>query len=335
MKKYYIAVIGIIFFLFISALSSALVAEDTAKGFIWVLDDRGSGNIDVVKVAIDEKREVFRKGGFKESQDFDIYLKDGSIWVIDTGNNQVVNLSADGQTELSRLSSFASPFHGALCQKEGFYWVADQDHYEVAKISTEDKKEKIRLGGFTNPHGIKVSPFDNTVWVSDAAGGKIVKLSQDGQILGQLSDIGRPWHLAIDPSDGSCWVYLQAGGEEAGDSGLIKISADCKKILAKNNDMGRLADFAVNPVDGSCWAITKKGGLLINIAKDVKTVLIKIDKFSGLQSISKINPLDGSFWVGVQASAENEGRIANLSASGEELASIGGFNKPILLKVKE
>ncbi|MDP1854388.1 MAG: hypothetical protein Q8L26_09365 [Candidatus Omnitrophota bacterium] len=335
MKKHYIIATGIMFFLFISALASGLPAEDAAKGFIWVLDDRGSGNIDVVKVAIDEKRELFRKKGFKESQDLDVYSKDGSIWVIDTGNNQVVNLSSDGQTELARLSGFASPFHGALCQKEGFYWVADQDHYEVVKISTEDKKEKIRIGGFTNPHGIKVSPFDNTVWVSDAAGGKIIKLSQDGKILGQLSDVGRPWHLAIDSSDGSSWVSLQAGGEEAQESGLIKVSADCKTILAKNNDIGSLSDFAVNPVDGSCWVITKKDGLLINIAKDAKTVLIKINKFHGAKSISKINPLDGSFWVGIRASAENEGRVVKLSASGEELASIGGFNNPILLKIKE
>lgn len=296
-----------------------LLAEEEVD--LFVLENKKG---EVIKLSEDAKRVFFRKGGFNNPKDFNTFSPDGAIWVVDTGNNRLVKISPDGQSEVAEIKNLANPNHIQVCPKGGVVWIADEGHGEVLKVSSDGKEELLRITGFNRPHDIRMILYDDSILVTDSQEGRLIKLSgEKGEILAKLEGLGYLRHMATSALDRSPWIVKS-------DKGLLKISPDVKKILAENIEIGKLTELAVNPVDGSCWVVATDKGIVYNIAADGKTVLLKVDGFKEPVSISNIDSCDGSFWVGDAGTGE----LIKVSAIGEKLSKVTGFEYPIKIILK-
>jgi DNA-binding beta-propeller fold protein YncE len=125
-------------------------------------------------------------------------------------------------------------------------------------------------------------------------------------------DFGYPSWVAVNPTDGSCWVADSEDG--------------CVVHLARNGpELSRIwgisGPLSVNPADGSCWVADGPNGQVVHLGKD-GAELWRGGSFSQPQSVS-VNPTDGSCWVCDDLPGNDE--VVHLSADGSELWRGGSF----------
>lgn len=125
----------------------------------------------------------------------------------------------------------------------------------------------------------------------------------------------RPYSVAVNSSDGSCWVA------DREDDQVVHLDADGTELW-RTDDLMFPASVSVNESDGSCWVANTLWGEVVHFAED-GTELWRGDGFGSPWSVS-VDSSDGSCWVASMASDE----IVHLAADGTELWSGSAFDSP-------
>jgi DNA-binding beta-propeller fold protein YncE len=150
-------------------------------------------------------------------------------------------------------------------------------------------------------------------------GGSVIHVSRGGKLLAQIN--GLPTEsLAVNPRDGSCWV----GGRVSSGWSLVHLSRHGKVLRRVSGlDVGCLTGAAVNPADGSCWVTTEITGghaELIHLSSDGATRLLLRGGFGSLTYVA-VSPADGSVWAADAAA----GALVHITADGRKVWGITGF----------
>lgn len=158
--------------------------------------------------------------------------------------------------------------------------------------------------------------YNGECWVADYY--NVFKITSDGQPV-QVQGFSQPLSLAINPTDGSCWV---ANTDAVA---VTKLSAAGDKILSITPEQqifkSQPASVAVDPRDGACWVGVRD--TVYKFSSDAKQ-LLAIPGFN--EPILAVNPKNGECWVADSSNA----RVVRLSSTGAQLGEmqIDGVTQP-------
>jgi len=123
--------------------------------------------------------------------------------------------------------------------------------------------------GFYQPRSLAVNPADGSCWVADnyilpvsarvVEYGSVVHLAADGSEIWRNADFADPRAVAVDATDGSCWVGAS--------NGLSHLAADGTLILYRGR-VGYPQAVAVDPADRSVWVADARNYQLLHLATD-------------------------------------------------------------------
>ena len=181
---------------------------------------------------------------------------------------------------------------------DGSCWVADLDHHQVVHLG-EDGRELWRGGGdggLLRPIDISANSTDVPCWViyqgdidtgTGAWVGKaLLHLDRDGTELWRTTSFLTPYAIAVDPSDGSCWV--------ADEYNLIHLSADGQELWS-GAGFWEAGDIVVDGRDSSCWVADSLHDRVVHVGVDGQ--ILAQSSFADLVIGVSLNPADGTLWV--------------------------------------
>jgi hypothetical protein len=128
----------------------------------------------------------------------------------------------------------------------------------------------------------------------------------------------QPLAVSVNPTDGSCWVADQAGGQ------TVHLAADGTELGRR--DVAAIC-LSTNPTDGSCWLGTAWGEV-IHLTAD-GSELLRIAGITDPVSIA-VNATDGSCWVAVaDFVSDTTYEVLHLAETGTVLSRTTSLNKPV------
>jgi protocatechuate 3,4-dioxygenase beta subunit/DNA-binding beta-propeller fold protein YncE len=142
--------------------------------------------------------------------------------------------------------------------------------------------------GMGGNHRMAYSPVDQSIWVAESLGHRIVKFDLQARKLLEIPDI-QPAAVAVDPSNGNCWV-LTSNGTIYGDD--LRVFDAAGKPLATHPLKGM--DIVYSKHDDCFW-IT--GVQLQKVDRTGKVLATASIRFSWISLALDIDQNDGSVWV--------------------------------------
>ena len=182
-------------------------------------------------------------------------------------------------------------------------------------------------------------------WVTDRNHDKIVLLAADGEtVIKEVTGFNDPIFVAVNPSDGTCWVsdynghkIFRIDGENVTDG--YNVSSESGYHMAFTG-FSYPHDLEVDKRDGACWVTDRNHDQVVKLAGDGSGELVRISGFSNPQSVA-VNGTDGVFWV-VDDGYDKVYRFDPDVPDGYDIASdtgshieIGGFYNPVHAAVDE
>ncbi len=251
---------------------------------------------------------------------------DESLWVLDRAMGSLVQLAADG-AELQRFGGLHCPTFLALCPADGSLLAGDGSRL----IHFSSSGEMLEVLGGDYYWAVSANPTDGSCWVAGIGewdrrtetpfGGSVVKVSSDGLLLAECAQVSEPCSVAVNPTDGSCWVGDLFPGS------VLHLSTS-GAVLWRGDGFSSPWSLSVNPGDGSCWvgdmgewdraAQRYVGSAIVHIAAD-GTELWRNTDFCSVQAVA-VDPTDSSCWVGDGSpSPEWPAPLIHFTASGWEM----------------
>ena len=137
-----------------------------------------------------------------------------------TSSPQVVHLSAAGAALwTSARGAFTGPGPVSVNSTDGSCWIGAWDPLTSVRVRTAAPRWSTcprwgRSWGDGPPasspgqQGVSVDSTDGSCWVAGSTSGEVVHLSAAGTELWRSASgaFAYPWHPAVNPRDGSCWV---------------------------------------------------------------------------------------------------------------------------------
>ncbi len=282
---------------------------------------------------------------------------DGSCWAI--LGLTVVHLDAEGNT-LQEFAHFQRPLALAVNTADGSCWVADRNARQVIHLSREG--QELWRGDYA-ADGLAVNATDGSVWLSNYEYDvvhAVVRLSATGEETLRVTDVAEPRTIAVNPIDGSCWVwdmepyalkhfssdgillweladagyYLSLNASDgslwtAGMGRLYHLSAD-DEILWSSTGYSEIADLAVDPATGNCW-YRKSSSLgdwtctedLVLLSPSGTEVRRLAQGTGGRAGVLSLNSTDGSLWSRAGAAG-----LVHLASNGTVLWEDRGLLRP-------
>ncbi len=193
----------------------------------------------------------------------------------------------------------------------------------------------------------------------------VLTVQPKGALRWQGDDFFQISALAVNPTDGSCWVidqpmakviHLSSQGEQLWRSPgyntyaapnslsvnptdgscwvsdsyhgqLVHLSATGTELF-RGGGLTRPSSVSVNPADGSCWAADSSGNCIVHVTAAGATIGSPIGGFSQPQSVA-VDSSNGTCWV----ADTGHNQVAHLAADGSELWRGGGFSQPWAVSV--
>ncbi|MBN1621065.1 MAG: hypothetical protein JW871_00555 [Endomicrobiales bacterium] len=320
------------------------VSVNSTDGTCWVTD---RSKKEVIKLSSNGD-VLARTDGFLYPHAVSVNTAYGSCWVADRDLGAAIKLGSDG-TELVRVTGFDRPNAVSVNSSDGSCWVTDTHNSRVRKLSSEGAVLATTQFTGADPSFISVNPDDDGLnyedhaqytgsrtgpvgpgccWVANYAYNRaVIKLSPNGEILLWITteDSYRAG-VAVNPTDGSCWV--------ANHREVLRYAPN-GSLISSTSWWGSYPYYiTVNSTDGTCWVtdsdhkvskISSAGSRLFEVAywfynpcavavnpNDDGTTYEDYSLYTGL----KTGPLGpGACWVA--GSFNNE--IYKLSPNGEKL----------------
>jgi len=275
----------------------------------------------------------------------------GECWVVSSGDT-VYKLLPNGTLDSANITGMTQAQSAEVDPRTGFVWISVSAANAVYGYNPANPNAGfIDIKGITRARSISINPVDSTVWL----GGKDVvkKVSADGtQILAEISGVHDP-EVAVNPTDGSCWVTDSRGTVTLFDTNGVAVATWDKllkepKFVAVNPKTGnawvadtqasvlvklgpsgqellRITDISqptfpdVNAKDGNLWLVTDHSTLVKLSPSGQKT--IEVLAGSIILGIA-VDGTDGGVWVADQLGSTFQGEVSKFSASGEKLFGV-------------
>jgi DNA-binding beta-propeller fold protein YncE len=233
------------------------VSAITVDGSCWIAEEGGG----LVRLSWDGV-EILRDRRFMvTSVSGNPY--DGSCWAGVAGGgtgsaNEVYHFGSDLATH-SHTSGFSGVSQVCLNARDSTCWVADQGSDVVVHLGTDGAE--IGRCSIDSPRSVSVNAFDGSIWVASAdeeqETSSVSHLLENGAVLWSSDTFVEASWVAVNPTDGSCWV-ADWGARE-----IVHLAED-------GTELGRVGGFwrsrlSVNPVDGSCWVSDEDNGQVAHL----------------------------------------------------------------------
>jgi hypothetical protein len=190
---------------------------------------------------------------FNRILDIEIDPRTGGLWLVDGQHARVVKLNSNGETVFS-YSNLARPTCLAVEMQSGNCWLVDAGAGKIFRIEPNGNMQKKVEFPFLGVSAIGVHETSGTLWLADSL--RLLRV-QDQQV--EAVAALRLLELAVDPSDGSCWVGARNGISKFSHDGALKFTRD-----------GDFYDpvLAVNPFNHACLIADKFLARLTQISGD-------------------------------------------------------------------
>jgi DNA-binding beta-propeller fold protein YncE len=263
---------------------------------------------------------------------------DETVWVSEGDAGQAIQFAPDG-TELQRVQVedqflYCAGPYGVLDPTDGSLLLTRHRYSQVVRLSSTGE-ELWHVGDYANPASVSVNPSDGSCWVASVGycsspyadrrthvGASVVKVAGSGMELLRFTAISSPAAVAVNPTDGSCWVSDADLGQ------IIHLSADGAELW-RGGDVTSPFSLSANPRDGSCWVADEgvwdpsqakyTNAVVAHLAADGRE-LWRTTTFTGACTVA-VDPRDGSCWVADSEATPGSGRtLVHLAEDGSEIS---------------
>jgi hypothetical protein len=188
---------------------------------------------------------------------------------------------------------------------------------------------------YRSPHGwprrFAVDPSDGSVW--GMSGTSVVHLDAEGNLVYQYTRARDPVGIALNVTDGSCWVADLGAwdGTQYVGSALVRLTRDGAELCRANYSTQWAGSLSVDQRDGSLWFISpndafSESGTLMHLSA-TGALLDTITTVPNPGSVA-VSSLDGTLWVWDMGDTSGEvpsWRVLHLGAEGAVIGEWPGF----------
>jgi DNA-binding beta-propeller fold protein YncE len=129
-----------------------------------------------------------------------VSVKDNAVWMWDATTQEVVKMNTAGAV-LARAEGFENVMDLAVNEVTGDCWVVERSlttrSGRVVRLSAAGER-LLSLEDFTAPTSVAVDLFDNSIVVSDIGRSSVLRISEDGEVLGEFTELVSPRVVGID-----------------------------------------------------------------------------------------------------------------------------------------
>lgn len=214
-----------------------------------------------------------------------------------------------------------------------YIWVMDKGESldETLLVKMCSNGTRLLQVQFGQSGAIGIDPHDGSIWAPELNDAErlnfdqIVKIDNNGNVIKRIQGY-RTSTLAVDPKDGSIWIGLPNEDQ------IVKLDSKGEKILSVSG-FSAPASLSVDPRNSSVWVADGSGYTrkLVHLTAD-GAVLFEIETsgfFSNAPHQIAIDPHDGTIWY----TGFHSGKTSKLSADGQLLAEINGFDRPVSVTI--
>ena len=281
---------------------SGIVVDDS-DGSIWVADSNSSSS-KITK--FDSYLNITKKYyGFYTALDLSIDSDNKICWVADWYGDKIYSISMNAPNNYNVssgtgyhhvFSKIDYPISLSVDTSDGSCWVVGYHSNDVIKIASDGYTQLKRVTGFNYPRSISINQSDGTVWIANETDREVVRLSStitDGYNInsdtGQhviYSDIGIPYSVSVDPTDGGCWAADSTQNE------VVKLDSSGTTRSATVTGIINPTVIKVDAYTGNCMLISNFNTDIVYLNTDKGEELFRVGGFESLKSIAIAPRLD-------------------------------------------
>ena len=231
----------------------------------------------------------------------------GECWVV-SGGDTVYKVYPNGSVDSSVIPGLTQAQSAEVDPKNGVVWIsvsAANTVFRYDPAATDPNAAFKTISNISGARSISINTSDSTAWI----GGKNVvkKVSADGsQVLAEITGVHEP-EVAVNPTDGSCWVTDSRGT-------ATRYNANGSAV-AEGPKLKEPKFVAVNPKTGNAWVADTQASVLVKLSPAGQE-LLRITDISKPTS-PEVNAKDGSLWL-----VSNASMLVKLSPSGQKTMEV-------------
>ncbi len=248
------------------------------------------------------------------------------VWIVQQATNALLRLADDGAL-IGGFSGLGSPLTVAVDPRNGSVWILDSTQNTVRRTDKDGEVLSI-ITGFSSPSGLSVNEQTGECWVANRFADRVVRLSPDTPAAYNiLTDTGshislagfnKPYGVAVNPTDGACWVADTGAGR------VVKIAPDASRIILSLTGFSNPTRVFPYAGDNSLWIETDAQSFTGATPYAIKTnsggAELRRQYAQGILCLSR---LDGSLLV----HAEGKKTVIRYNSEGQEIFRAGGFGQ--------
>ena len=181
--------------------ASAKIVIDPFDGSFWVMERDSAAVAHYAKSG----ELVVRITGFVEPVDIEFDNQTRRVWVLDRAKGEIYDL--DDNNIFLRFTGFRRAFDLALNNPDRKVWIADSNAVAIADM---DFPQIVRRDGYVYAARVVVNEATGQAWVADWSerfgNSSLIKLSSQGEREFTLAGFVEPKSLAVNKSNGHCFV---------------------------------------------------------------------------------------------------------------------------------
>jgi DNA-binding beta-propeller fold protein YncE len=201
--------------------------------------------------------------------------------------------------------------------KTGVVWIsvsAASTVFRYDPAETDPNAAFKTIPNITGARSISINPGDGTVWIGGLD--VVKKISADGsQVLETITGVHEP-EVAVNPTDGSCWVTDSRGT-------VTRYDANGAVAATAQSELKEPKFVAVNPKTGNAWVADSQASVLVKLSPTGQELLRITD--IPTPTSPHVNSQDGSVWLVSSASM-----LVKLSPSGQKIKEVPAAGMAIL-----
>lgn len=174
---------------------------DPADGSLWIMERDSAAVTHYAKSG----EPIVRITGFGEPVDMEFDPVSRHVWVLDRSRGAIYEV--DDSNVLRRYSGFGSAFDLSLNSRDRTLWIADSNAISIASL---EFPQVVRREGYIYAARVAVNEATGECWAVDWSerfgNSTLIKLSSQGERVFTLSGFVEPKSLAVNFSNGHCFV---------------------------------------------------------------------------------------------------------------------------------
>ena len=232
----------------------------------------------------------------------------GECWVV-SGGDTVYKVYPNGTVDASVIPNLTQAQSAEVDPTNGVVWIsisAANAVFRYDPAATDPNAAFIGIENISGARSISINSSDSTAWI----GGKNVvkKVSADGsQVLAEITGVHEP-EVAVNPTDGSCWVTDSRGT-------ATRYDANGAAVATGQSQLKEPKFVAVNPKTGNAWVADTQASVLVKLSPTGQE-LLRITDISKPTS-PEVNAKDGNLWL-----VSNASTLVKLSPSGQKTMEV-------------